>query len=575
MISSMPRPIAPCPLLALAALLALAPALPATAEGPTRATRQMVAAAHPLAARAGLDMLRAGGSAADAAVAAQAMLSVVEPNATGLLGGALLLHWDAATRRLGGYEGIAAAPAAATSRLVEAPDGSRAGAATVARSGRAVGVPGTLRMLALVHADHGRLPWRDLLAPAIRVAEDGFPMPPTLHRVLAARAVELARDPEIRALFLGLDGQPLPVGALVRNPVQAAALRHLAEHGAEAFYRGALAEAVLDATAREPVPGWMTAADLAAYQAKRRDPVCSEAFGRQVCSAAPPSSGGVAVQQQLGMLDRLGIARLAPDSPEAAHLILEASRLATADRRRWMGDPDRVPVPTQPLVSPAYLAARARLVDPARAMAEAPAGNPMERHGALPAASDPLALAGTSHLAIVDAAGNAVSFTTTNNLNFGAERLAAGITLNNGLTNFAANPGPPEASAFNAMAGGKRPVTTMAPTVVLGPDGAPELVVGAGGGARIVDSVTVAVVEVLAWGADTLHATARPRIGAQNGAEELEAGTPAAGLAEPLRAMGHAPRVVEMNTGLQLIRRIPGGWEGAADPRRDGAAMGD
>jgi gamma-glutamyltranspeptidase/glutathione hydrolase len=559
----------------LAAALMATPLQLQAAEGPTRATRQMVASAHPLAAQAGLDMLRAGGSAADAAVAAQAVLSVVEPHATGLLGGALLVHWDAAARRMSGYEGIASAPAAATSRLVEGADGTRVGAATVARSGRSVGVPGTLRMLAMVHADHGKLPWRDLFAPAIRAAEEGAPMSHVLHRVLSSRAVELARDAEIRALFFGADGKPLPEGSVIRNPAQGAALRQIAAEGPDALYRGALGRAVLEAAAREPVPGWMTAEDLAHYEAKRRDPVCSLAFGRQVCSAAPPSSGGVAVQQQLGMLERLGIAGKAPDSAEAAHLILEVGRLALADRRRWLGDPDVVPVPTAPLVAPAYLAARAAEVKPGQALEQVRPGNPLERHGALPTPSDPLVLAGTSHVSIVDGAGNAISFTTTNNLNFGAERLASGITLNNGLTNFAADPGPTEAPAFNRLEGGKRPITTMAPTIVLGTDGMPELVVGAGGGARIVDSVTVAMVEVLAWNADAYRATARPRIGAQNGADELEAGTPAAGLADALAAMGHKPKVGEMNTGLQLIRRVPGGWEGAADPRRDGVAVGD
>ncbi|MBP0444357.1 gamma-glutamyltransferase [Roseomonas sp. SSH11] len=546
----------------------------AAMDGPARATRQMVAAAHPLAAQAGLDILRAGGSAADAAVAIQAMLSVVEPNASGLLGGSLLLHWSASSRRLDGYEGLASAPAAAPARLAEGTDLTRGTPVSITRSGRAIGVPGALRMLAMVHADHGRLPWRDLLAPAIRVAEEGFPLPPTLHRILETRPAQLARDPDIRALLFGADGSPLPVGALIRNPAQAAALRLLAEGGAEALYTGPLGRAVLNAVAREPLPGWMTAEDLAGYEARRRDPVCSPAFGRQVCSAAPPSAG-VTVQQQLGLLERLGIARVAPDSPEAAHLILEASRLGTADRRRWLGDPDRAAVPAEALVSEGYLKRRAALVAPGQAMRDAPAGNPLERQGALPPPGDPLALWGTSQAVVVDAAGNALSLTMTNNLNFGAERLAAGIVLNNGLTNFAADPGPAGAPAFNRMEGGKRPATSMAPTIVLGADGAPELLVGSAGGLRIIDSIVLATVEVLAWGADARRATARPRIGAQMGREELEEDSQAADLAGPLRAMGHRPVLREMNTGLQLIRRVPGGWEGAADPRRDGVALGD
>jgi len=558
----------------LAALLLAAPAALA-AEPPLRAQRQMVVSAHPQASEAGLTMLRRGGSAADAAVAVQMVLSVVEPHASGLGGGALALHWDAATRRLTHLDGLSAAPAAATPALAQDVDGSALGAATVARSGRAVGVPGAVALLAELHARHGRLPWAELMAPAIAAAEHGFPVPPYLHQVLRQRAGDLARRPDIRAMFLDAEGRPLPAGAPLRNPAQAEALRLLAGLGARALHDGPLGAAVLAAAAAPPVPTLMTAADLAGYRVRERQALCATAFARRICGAAPPASGGVAVLQTLLLLERLGIAREAPDGAAAAHLFLEASRLAAADRRRWVGDPDFVQVPLEGLLAPGYLATRAALVARDRAMAEAPAGDPPRRHGALPPDAPPVAEAATSHISIVDGAGNALALTTTNNLNFGADLLAAGFALNNAMTNFSASPGTAAAPAQNRMQGGKRPATTMAPTIVFGADGVPEIVLGAGGGARIIDSVAMALVEMLAWNRSPQQATARPRLGAQATTTEVERDSAAAGLAEALRAMGHEPRLVEISTGLQILRRDARGLEGAADPRRDGAARGD
>lgn len=525
---------------------------------------RLVASANPMASEAGLAMLRQGGTAMDAAVAVQAMLSVVEPHASGLGGGALILSWRGERRELLHIEGIAAAPADVPARLTE-----NTSLAAVERSGRAVGVPGAIVALAAAHARHGALPWARLFEPAIQAAEQGFPMPPYLHAVLRSRARALSAVPEIAALYFEA-GQPRAVGSPVRNPEQAAALRLVAAQGPAAIQGGALGQAMVRAADQGAVPGRMTLADLSGFQARERPALCAEAFGRRICTVAPPSSGGVAVLQQVMLAEHAGIARLAPDSAPAAHLLLEASRLARADRRRWIGDPAQVSVPSEGLIDPAYLRSRAALLDPARAMERAPAGDPPRRHGAIPPSGDPLREAATSHVAIVDGVGNAVSFTTTNNLNFGAEILASGVTLNNGLTNFSGEPG-----SLNAIAPNRRPATTMAPTIVFGTDGMPEIVLGAGGGARIIDAVATALVETLAWGADAHRATARPRIGAQTGTEELEAGTPAAALAPELAALGHNPRPAMMNTGLQILRRIPGGWEGAADPRRDGAALGD
>jgi gamma-glutamyltranspeptidase/glutathione hydrolase len=554
--------------LLIALLLAASPA----AAEPARAPRQMVATASPHATQAALSILREGGTAVDAAIAAQAALSVVEPHASGLFGGAFVLVWDEGQRRLRYYEGIASAPAASLDRLTA----GGVGPATVARSGRAVAVPGAIAALALAREAHGRLHWAELIAPAIALAENGFPLPPYLAQVIRARAAELRRVPALRALYFDAAGEPLPAGAPFRNPDQAEALRLLATLGPAAIHGGPLGQALVAETEAHAVPGWITLDDLRAYRAVEREPICMTAFAHRVCTASPPSSGGVAVLQTLGIAERLGIARQARNSAEAAHLFLEASRLATADRRRWIGDPDRVAVPLRGLVDARYLDDRAALATADRAMAQVAPGTPPDRRGALPAESDPWAEAATTQVVIVDASGNAVSLTTTNNLNFGAELAAMGVTLNNGMTNFATSPGTAEAPAQNRLEPGKRPVTTMAPTMVMGADGRPMVVLGAGGGARIPDAVAAALIDLLAHGANAEAATARPRIGAQNGVEELERGTPLEALAPALTTLGHAPRAVVMNTGLQIIRRLPDGTlEGAADPRRDGIAAGD
>jgi gamma-glutamyltranspeptidase/glutathione hydrolase len=546
----------------LALMLLLAP--PAAAQEPARG---MVATASPHATEAALITLRAGGSAVDAAVAAAAALSVVEPHASGIFGGAFLLVWDEARRELRFYDGIASAPAASPDRLTS----GGVGVATAARSGRSVAVPGAVAALALAHERHGSLPWAELFVPAVDFAEGGIFVPPYLNAAIRARAAELRAVPALRTLLFDAAGEPLATGAPFRNAEQGAALRRLAADGPAAIGGGALGAALVEAAGAHAVPGWATLEDLRAYRAAERAPLCAEALGRRICTAAPPSSGGVAVLQTLLLAERLGQPRAPRDSAEAAHLFIEASRLAGADRRRWIGDPDHVAVPTAGLLDPRYIEERAALAMPGRAMAEVAAGTPPQRHGALPAMAEPVAEAATTQVVVADRRGNVVSLTTTNNLNFGAELLAAGVALNNGMTNFAATPGPAEAPALNRMAPGKRPATTMAPTVVFGTDGRPEMVLGAGGGARIPDAVAAAILEVLAHGAGAARATGRPRMGAQNGAVELERGTPAETLAPALAAMGHAPQVVVMNTGLQILRRLPdGSWEGAADPRRDG-----
>ena len=555
-------------------LLAAAPAVAQTAD------RHMIAAAHPLAAEAGLAMLRAGGTPLDAAIAAQMVLTLVEPQSSGIGGGALLLHRDAASRAIAAWDGRETAPAAATPGLF-LRDGRPMPFFDAVVGGRSVGVPGAVRMLEAAHRAHGRLPWAALFAPAIRLAEQGFAVSPRLAQAIAADAERLSRDPGARALFFTADGAPLPAGHVLRNPDLAEMLRALAREGADALHRGPIAEAIAAAVRGHPTnPGVMTTEDLAGYTPARRGAVCTRYRVWQVCGVPPPSSGGVAVGQILGLLEHFDIAPLDPNGADAAHLLAEAGRLAFADRNLFLADADHVRVPVNGLLDPRYLTARAQLIDRDRALAAPRAGNPPWRDAALRLAPQPAQPeAGTSHLSIVDAEGNAVAMTTTIESAFGARVVVCGVLLNNQLTDFAFVPEADGRPVANRVGPGKRPRSSMSPTLVLDAEGRLLAVLGSPGGARIIHYVVRATVALLDWGMEPQAAAALPHVGTIGTTLDLEAGTPLAALAPALTARGHAVRLMPMPSGLQIIAVSPEGafprLRGGADPRREGVVLGD
>jgi len=566
--------LAPLSLVLLLSACALAPETrqPSPVASPEAARAQVAVTAHPLATRAALAMLDKGGSPIDAAIAAQMVLGLVEPQSSGIGGGTLVMHWDAATGKLASFDGLAAAPALVTASLRTDVDGKLLPSEPSQRGGRTVGVPGTVAVLAMVHERYGKLAWRELLEPAIAIAEQGFPMPPYMHGILALP--DAAKNhPELRALYFAADGKPLPVGATIRNPAYAKTMRRLAIGGPAGFLEGGGAKAIVEAAQRGYRPTLMTEQDLRDYRAIERDPVCAPFLAWRVCTMAPPSFGGLYVLQVLQMLEARAGGRFDFDDAQFAHLYAEAGKLAQADRRQYVGDPGFVSVPVAELASHAYARSRASAIDLASAATDVKPGVPATRTAALaPDESDPVSA--TSQLAIADRAGNAISITTTTNLNFGSRILVDGFMLNNALTNFSAAPKPGERIA-NQMEAGKRPVTSMAPTIVFDREGRPVVVGGSAGGGPIVDYITSSLVEMLANDRTPAEALSRGHMStAVPGKVQLEKGTAAARLAPALAAKGHAVEEVPLVSGLGFLKRAQGGWIGAADPRRDGAAMG-
>ena len=559
---------------ACSVVIAIAAAADEPARPTVHAARQMVVAANPLAAQAGLDILRQGGSAVDAAIAVQMVLTLVEPQSSGIGGGGFLLYFDGKAQSLTAYDGRETAPAAATPDMFLHADGMPMEFDEAVVGGLSVGVPGALRMLELAHRDHGHLPWSQLFGPAIKLAEEGFLISPRLHDLLADDE-HLKRLPAAADYFYQADGTPLPVGTLLHNSALAETLRRIARDGADAFYRGLVADDIVAAVAKSPLqPGRMTQADLTAYEARKREPVCAPYRQWRVCSMAPPSSGGIAVLQMLRLIERFDLAAMAPENVQAVHLIAQAGRLAFADRDRYVADPDKVAVPTDQLLGETYLQDRSQLIQPDHDLGKATAGALKQQSGwATPLPQfEPVS---TSQISIVDGEGNAVSFTTSIEGPFGSRLFLDGFLLNNQLTDFAFRPERDGQPVANRVEPGKRPRSSMAPAMVFDRQGRLVLVLGSPGGASIIPFVAKTLIASLDWGLDPQAAADLPNFANRNGATELEKGTPLEALAPQLQAMGHEVKLTQMTSGLAVIAVTPEGLIGGADSRREGVAVGD
>jgi len=535
----------------------------------------MIAAANPHAAEAGRDILRSGGAAVDAAIAAALVLGLVEPQASGPGGGGYLMHWSAAAKQVDGYDGREAAPAAVHPDFFLGLDGKPLDREDLHRGGKSAGVPGQFRLFALAHAKHGKLPWKALFQPAIALAEKGFAVSPRLHKQIQFSRTKL-KHPATRAYFLDAEGEAWPVGHLLMNKPLAAMLRAVAEGGADAFYSGAIANGIAEAVTTAPQhPSPMTSADLAAYQAKPRPPVCAPYRGHRVCGMGPSTTGGLTVAMTLRMLEPFDMAALGPDSVEAVHLFMEASKLAHADRGVYMADPDFAAVPQAGLLDPGYLAARAGLIRRDAAIARPQAGEPpMKRANYAP--DDAPESPSTTHLSVIDAAGNAVALTASIGRGFGSGILVHGFLLNDHLISFAFRPESRGTPVANRAEAGKRPRSSMSPTLVFRPDGSLRLTIGSPGGVFICGYVAQALVAMLDWNLDIQAALAMPHVAARSAWVELEKDTSATRFQDALEAKGHKVKIVHMTSGLHGIEVLPDGTlVGGADPRREGMALGD
>lgn len=561
------------PLFLLASCAAAPVAVPApTATSTSPSGTVAVSAADPRAADAGRQMLLKGGSAVDAAIATMLALTVVEPQSSGVGGGSFLVYHDAKSG-LATYDGREEAPSAATSSLFLGPDGTPPDSFEAARTGgRAVGVPGNLANVALAHRRHGKLPWATLFEPAIKLAQDGFQVTPRLHGTLDMYRSFLGSSAQGRTLYYQPDGSPKPVGSIIRNPDLARFLTEISQRGAAYFYKGPPAARLVEAVRSSPRnPGQMTVDDLAAYEAKSRPPLCGTYREYRICGMGPPSSGATAVYAILKQLERFDLASRSPSDPVAWHLIAESMRLAYADRAKWIADPDHIAVPTAGLMSDAYLARRAALISPSARMANAEPGTPA---GAPKfAAACDSEVAGTSSFSVADAAGNVAAMTSTVEAPFGAGLVVDGYVLNNELTDFDIVPSLNCRMSLNSVGPGKRPRSSMAPTIVYDAQGRPVVSIGAAGGATIIAQVAKALIGVLDWKMSVQDAIAMPQLVAMGDLVRVEKGTSLEGMIPALERFGHKVQAVDLPLKANGVEWTKSGWRGGADPRSEGESL--
>ena len=537
------------------------------------ADRFMITAANPHAAQAGHDVLARGGNAIDAMVATQFMLGLVEPQSSGLGGGAFLVYYDATDDHLTTYDGRETAPMAAKPTLFQDEEGEKLKFWDAVVGGRSVGTPGTVKLMYETHKAHGKLPWPSLIQPAIDLAESGFAVSDRLHQSIANDTERLSVHPDTKAYFFDAEGKPHPVGYVLKNQAYADTLKKIAIGGANAFYVGPIALAIVDKVKNAANPGVLSFTDLAHYKVVQRDPVCVNYRDYHVCGMGPPSSGALTVGQILGLVQPYDLNELGPTSVDSWRLIGDASRLAFADRGSYMADSDFVPMPTEGLVSPGYLKQRSELLAGEMALDSVSAGEPEWDHSMLLADDESIEFKSTSHFSIVDADGNAVSITTTIENGFGSRLMSGGFLLNNELTDFSFathNNGVPIA---NRVEPGKRPRSSMSPTIVL-KDGKPYMVVGSPGGSRIIGYVAQAIIAHLDWGMNVQEAINMPHAVNRFGTYDLEEGTGAEALQSELEAIGYEVNVRNLNSGLHAIVIADGQLMGGADPRREGVVLG-
>ena len=532
----------------------------------------MVASANPYATKAGFTMLEKGGSAVDAAIAAQLVLTLVEPQSSGIGGGNFMLYWHENNKQLTSFDGRETAPQAATSALFLDNKGKALSWVDAVIGGKSVGVPGILASLKMAHEQHGKLPWSELFAPAILLAEEGFIVSNRLEKLLGSNfAAGIHKLPEIKAYFFP-EGQKVQAGDTLKNPKLAKSLRSIAKDGISVFYQGWLAKSIVNKVQTSIIsPGLLSLADMASYKAIERPTVCGAYHQYKLCGMGPPSSGGITVIQILAQLESFNMKKYQANALSAIHLLAQSSRLAFADRNKYIADTDFVSVPVAGLLEADYLASRAQLINLKTDMGKAEAGLP--KNAQPQANDDAIERPSTSHLVIIDAEGNAISMTSSIENGFGSALMVEGFILNNQLTDFSLSPKRDGQWVANRVQPGKRPRSSMAPMMVFNKDGSLKVVLGSPGGSRIINYVAQTLIGILDWKLNVQEAINLPKMTNRNYVTTLEEGTDIVKLRPLLEKKGHTVAIKSLNSGLQAIEVTKKGYIGGADPRREGLVL--